>query len=179
MMCMAVRTQQVGYVYIGLLFAIVILGALGSVAILANAREGHANRLAELEWSGKQLERAIRSYYEATPGLVVKGYPSDLHDLLLDQRYPSTVRHVRAVYRNPFSKEGAWILMRTPTGHVCGVAAQHTTPFGPVDRRFFFLAATPESPNGTGRPPKQSHCALPTEQGRPVATRVSTITEKL
>lgn len=114
--------RQRGFTYLGLLFAIALLG-IGLVAAsevwVSTARH---QRMAQLDWAGGQIVTAIGSYYEASPGSV-KVYPASLQELLEDHRYLTIRRHLRQLYTNPFTGRVDWELVVAGDGRVRGVRA--------------------------------------------------------
>jgi type II secretory pathway pseudopilin PulG len=98
-----------GFTYIGLLIAVALLSiglaAVGQVWSTAMKRE----RERELLFIGAEFRRAIGHYYEASPG--VKQYPRSLDDLLKDQRFPVTKRHLRKIYLDPMTGKPNWGLI--------------------------------------------------------------------
>ena len=97
-------------------------------------------KLVELEWIGAQFTEAIGSYYQSSTGLT-KTYPPSLQDLLEDRRYAVPRRHLRAVYRNPFTSKSDWDLVRTVDGRVRGVRVTVPTGAGGQTREFLYLPA--------------------------------------
>lgn len=100
-----------GYTLLGVLFLLVVLGlglaALGRVWETSVRRDKEADLL----FVGDQYRRAIESYYKATPG-TEKHYPQRLEDLLEDNRFPDTRRHLRQIFRDPLSNGREWGLVR-------------------------------------------------------------------
>lgn len=80
-------------------------------------------KLQELDWIGEQFVEAIGSYYESSPGSR-KVYPNALTDLLEDRRFLSMRRHLRTVYRNPFTLKSEWHAIPSPQGGIVGIAVQ-------------------------------------------------------
>lgn len=74
----------------------------------------------ELLFVGGQFQRAIRLYYEHTPG-TVKRYPQNLEVLLKDDRYLTLQRYLRRVYSDPITGKREWGLVRAPDGGVMGI----------------------------------------------------------
>lgn len=109
-----------GFTYISLLAIIaimgIVLGAAGEVWHMALKREKER----ELLFVGDQFRRAIRLYYEHTPGQG-RRYPESLKDLLSDPRYPSTRRYLRKIYTDPVSGSTEWGLVKGPAGEIIGV----------------------------------------------------------
>jgi type II secretory pathway pseudopilin PulG len=112
-------TRQGGFTYLGLLFFVALIGvglaAVGLVWHTAVKRE----REAELLFVGEQYRRAIKSYYDASPG--AKQYPRSLEDLLLDPRFPNVRRHLRRMYADPMSGAKDWEVVSAPDGAILGV----------------------------------------------------------
>lgn len=113
---------QRGFTYLGLLVAVALLsvGLVGASEVwVASANR---ERALQLDWAGQEIRRAIGSYYESSPG-GVKAYPLSLEDLLEDRRHVVPRRHLRRLYRNPFSEAVDWDLMRVPGGGIQGIRA--------------------------------------------------------
>ena len=116
-------TGQAGFTYLGVLFVIALIG-ISLIAISEVwATTGRRQKLDELDWVGAQYQQAIGSYYDATPGVVVKTYPRTLDHLLSDPRYVTTRRHLRQIYPNPFSANAEWEVIRAADGGIRGVRA--------------------------------------------------------
>ena len=100
--------RQLGFTYLGVLFVVMAFGlALVSVAVVwrtAVQRE----REAELLFIGKQYRQAIASYYASGQ----REFPARLEDLLLDPRFPDVRRHLRRLYRDPFTGATEWGLVK-------------------------------------------------------------------
>ena len=116
-----------GFTYIGLLFAIAILGfamaAVGTMWSTAAKRD----REQQLLWTGAQFRRAIASYYtNGPPG--VREFPRDLADLLEDRRGPVIRRHLRRLYVDPRDGE-------LSTGRSCGCPMRRSSASPAVRRR--------------------------------------------
>lgn len=130
--------SQRGFTYVWVLLCVALMGAglvAGSEVWVTSAR---TQRLQELEWIGMQFTQAIGSYYESTPGSV-KRYPRTLEDLLEDRRFMTTRRHLRMVYRNPFTHKGDWELIRSADSEVRGVRMSVPIEEGHRVREFIYL----------------------------------------
>lgn len=107
--------QQQGFTLLAVLFLVAVLGvgmaALGLVWETAARREKEA----QLLFVGDQYRRAIESYHRATPG-GTRQYPKRLQDLLLDRRFPQTVRHLRRLYADPVTGSPEWGLVKEGEG---------------------------------------------------------------
>ena len=112
-----------GFTYLGLLFALALLGlalgAAGTVWSVVRQRD----REQQLLWAGGEIRRAIGQYYQGGPG-GLRSFPQSLQDLTEDRRGPVMVRHLRRVYRDPMTPDGDWELIRASDGGVTGVASK-------------------------------------------------------
>jgi type II secretory pathway pseudopilin PulG len=103
--------RAAGFTLLAVLFLVTIFGigmaALGRVWETAARRQKEA----QLLFVGEQYQRAIERYYSATPG-GAKAYPRRLAELILDPRFPHTVRHLRRLYRDPISGSQEWGLVK-------------------------------------------------------------------
>jgi type II secretory pathway pseudopilin PulG len=112
---------QRGFTYLGVLLAIALLGIGLVAASEVWTMTAKRQRIEQLDWVGQQYVQAIGSYYEATPGVVVKTYPKTIDELLIDSRYATPRRHLRAIYVNPFTGQNDWILLKTTDGGIRGI----------------------------------------------------------
>ena len=114
--------REGGFTYLGLLFALALLGlalgAAGTVWSVARQRD----RERELLWAGGEIRAAIGKYYLAGPG-GLRAFPKSMADLLEDRRGPQTVRHLRRAYTDPMGKGAEWEWIRGSDGALIGVAS--------------------------------------------------------
>lgn len=107
-----------GFTYVGLLLVValagVVLAAAGELWSTTVQREREARLLAV----GGELQRALQSYYDASPG--TKTPPETLEALLDDRRFPTTRRHLRRIYDDPMTGKKDWGLVRMG-GRIVGV----------------------------------------------------------
>jgi type II secretory pathway pseudopilin PulG len=126
--------RATGLAYIGLLVAIVIIGAalaaVGEVWTIQSQRE----REVELLFRGDALRTAIGYYVSVSPGSVAR-YPQDLQDLVQDPRWPQIKRYLRRVYEDPMTGAADWTLIRAPDGGIMGVAS--SSKDAPIKRQGF------------------------------------------
>jgi len=113
------RAPQSGFTYIGLLFAIVILGITLSTVGVVWSTQIRRDREAELLYAGDQIRSAI-GRYRAAGGQ----YPQALTDLLQDDRSPAVRRFLRRVYPDPMTNSVDWDLIMAPEGGILGVASK-------------------------------------------------------
>ena len=112
--------RQKGVMLLVLLFLIAGLGV--AMAALGTLWSTHVQREkeAELLFVGDQYWLGIERYYQRSPG-TAKQYPPSLDVLLLDPRFPTTVRHLRRLYRDPITGSETWGLVKSPEGGIMGV----------------------------------------------------------
>ncbi len=106
-----------------MLFLLFLIASLGvAMAALGTLWHTQAQREkeAELLFIGDQYRQAIERYYRLTPG-TAKQYPPSFDVLLLDPRFPTTVRHLRRLYRDPITGSEQWGLEKTADGGISGV----------------------------------------------------------
>ena len=112
--------RQRGFTYLAVLFLIAMMGVmLASIGTMwQTARQRDRER--ELLFIGNQFRQAIKSYYEKESG-TVKKYPASLDELVKDNRFVTTQRHLRRVYRDPMRGDKDWGLVKAPEGGIMGV----------------------------------------------------------
>jgi len=131
------KSRQRGFTYIGLLFAVAILGiTLASVGVVWSAQL-RREREAQLLFIGDQYRQAIGRYLQAGGT-----YPLSLADLVEDKRVPMPRRFLRRLYPDPMTGAVDWELIQNPDGGIMGVAsASQQQPikvanFRPIDATF-------------------------------------------
>lgn len=131
------HVQQAGFTYLGLLFAIVILGLTLSAVGVIWSTQARRDREAELLFVGDQFRQAIGRYY-SNGGV----FPRSLDNLLEDKRVPFPRRFLRRVYPDPMTGIADWQLVQAPDGAIMGVASSSqgkpikVAGFRPVDATF-------------------------------------------
>lgn len=105
------RGAEAGFTYLAMLFAVVLMGL--ALAAAANVWDTASKREKEVEllFVGQQFRTAIDSYYNASPR-AAKEFPRSLDDLLIDKRFPQSVRHLRRIYVDPVTGEREWGLVK-------------------------------------------------------------------
>jgi type II secretory pathway pseudopilin PulG len=131
------RGNQQGFTYIGVLFAVAIMG----VALLALSemwvKTAERQAMSQLDWVGQQYVKAIESYYYSGTGSA-HIYPKELENLLEDKRYLSMRRHIRVLYTPPLIGNVEWKAILAPDGGIQGVALQQGGGAG-LDRKYIFV----------------------------------------
>lgn len=155
---------QAGFTYLMLIFAIAVAGILLATAGQAYGEKQRSAREAQLLRVGEAYLRAIESYYLSSPGSA-RVYPKKLDDLLQDDRFVTTRRHLRQLYLDPIANTSDWGIVQSPQGGIAGVysssdaepliarelmIAGHRIPFGSryADIKFVFVPK-PKAPGQT------------------------------
>lgn len=112
------RTQR-GYTYLLVLFTVAVLGLFAAQAGVVWQLAAQREREAELLFIGVEMARAISSYAAETPAGTAK-WPTGLDQLVEDRRYPTPRRHLRRIYRDPFSGVAEWGLV-IESGAIVGI----------------------------------------------------------
>jgi type II secretory pathway pseudopilin PulG len=121
----AAAGRQRGFTYLGLLFVVMVMGLMLTLA----SREWHTTvqreREAQLLWAGHAYRLAISAYFAAG-----HRYPAALHDLLIDDRFPVPKHYLRQLYPDPMTGQADWTLIMTPdqTGIQGVVSTSQGTP---------------------------------------------------
>jgi type II secretory pathway pseudopilin PulG len=119
-MCDVERAATRGFTYVWVLLMVAVMGAGLAAAAQVWTTFAQRERERELLFIGTQFQRAIASYYEATPG-TVKRFPRTFDELLEDKRFPVVRRHLRRVYPDPMTGKAQWGLIQAPDGQIVGV----------------------------------------------------------
>lgn len=106
-------SAQTGFSLLFVLFSIALLSITLTAASLVWSTELREQKERELLFVGQEYRNAIRSYYLMIPGR--PEYPTSLQSLILDPRFPNTVRHLRKIYPDPLTGH-ALALVRDPQG---------------------------------------------------------------
>lgn len=109
-----------------ILLGVLVLLMIAGMAVANYSQSWWAARQRALEqellFDGLAYQRAIESYYLATPG-PVKALPVSLNDLVNDNRYPQPVHHLRKLYPDPLNPSRPWGLIKQG-GAILGVYSQ-------------------------------------------------------
>lgn len=112
--------RQAGFTLLGLILLIAVLGiglaALGVMWHTASQREKEK----ELLFIGDQYRQAIESFWRLSPS-GIKRLPKNFEELLVDPRFPNTVRHLRRIYRDPMTNSLEWGLVKDTDEGIYGV----------------------------------------------------------
>ncbi|BCR05973.1 type II secretion system pseudopilin TklG [Desulfuromonas versatilis] len=130
-----------GVTLLVVLVMLVVLGLSAGIAGSTWSSVMHREREEQLLWVGDQYRKAIESYVTFNPrepggtGAIravptgIPLYPNRLEDLLRDQRASQVVRHIRKLYKDPFTGED-FELVKDQGGRIKGVrSASKLEPF--------------------------------------------------
>jgi len=124
-------SPQSGFTYIGLLVMIVIMGLGLTVVGRVWSTTAQRERETQLLFVGHAFRTAIFSYYQSG-----HRFPSDLKELVQDDRFPIAKRHLRRIYVDPITGQADWTLILTPDGQsIMGVAS--SSQRAPIKRAGF------------------------------------------
>jgi type II secretory pathway pseudopilin PulG len=112
------RRNEAGFTYIGLLFAIAIIGITLATVGVVWSTQIRRDKEVELLWIGDQYRTAI-GRYRASGGQ----YPQALTDLLEDKRFPVVRRYLRKLYADPMTGAADWQPIVAPGGGILGIAS--------------------------------------------------------
>lgn len=113
----AVGAPQSGYTYLLVLFIVAGLGLLVAQTGLVWHQAAQRDREAELLVIGVEFSHALSSYVKAGAD---QSLPESLQQLVEDRRGPVLVRHLRRIYRDPFTGRPVWGLEKAG-GRISGV----------------------------------------------------------
>jgi type II secretory pathway pseudopilin PulG len=114
----AMPRTAAGFAYIGLLFAVAILGITLSAVGVVWSTQIRREKEEQLMFVGDQFRIAIGRYL-ASGG----GYPESLNDLVEDKRTPVARHYLRRIYPDPMTNGVDWDLIKAPEGGIIGVAS--------------------------------------------------------
>jgi len=124
------RARQAGFTYLGLLAAVALMGLLLSMAARVWTLTEQREREEQLLFAGDAIRLAISSYYAHG-----HRYPNTLKDLLVDDRSPVPLHHLRRLYLDPMTNGTDWQLVHSPDGGFKGVYS--ASQLAPIKRRNF------------------------------------------
>jgi type II secretory pathway pseudopilin PulG len=114
----AMPRTAAGFTYIGLLFAVAILGITLSAVGVVWSTQIRREKEEQLLFVGDQIRLAIGRYV-ASGG----GFPESLTDLVEDKRTPVARHYLRRIYPDPMTNSVDWDLIKAPEGGIIGVAS--------------------------------------------------------
>jgi type II secretory pathway pseudopilin PulG len=125
-----------GFTYVGLLFAVMLIGLMLTVVARVWRTTVQREREAQLLWVGHAYRMAISSYFAFG-----HRYPATLQNLILDERFPEPKHHLRQLYPDPMTGKPDWTLLLTPNqSGIEGIAS--SSQAAPIKRDGFDLIDT-------------------------------------
>lgn len=118
----AFKRDDAGFTYLGMLFAVVVIGITLAVAGQVWSTASKRGKEEELIYRGNEIRKAIGRYYEESPG--AKTYPRGIEDLIKDSRFPVIKRHLRRFYEDPFTGNQDWAFIKAVDSGVMGVKSR-------------------------------------------------------
>lgn len=114
------RAGERGYTFVAVLVLLALVTLGTSMAGPVWSEQVRREREQDLLRIGALYARAIASYRDISPGST-KQYPRSLDELLLDTRFVTVRRHLRARYPDPVTGGQAWGLVTDAENRVIGV----------------------------------------------------------
>ena len=130
-----------GFTYIGILFAVALLGISMAATGQLWSLESQRSRERELLWTGAQYRAAIASYYAHAPG-GIRQLPRTIDELVVDLRGPTPMHHLRRAYPDPMTHGADWEIQYAADGGILGIASRASgkpikqAGFSPADSLF-------------------------------------------
>ena len=112
--------RQDGFTYLGLLFAIALMGATLALTGVVWHTVQQREKERQLLFVGQQFRQALAAYYNRSTG-TVKQFPKALDELLKDPRQLTSQRYLRRIYRDPMTGQTEWGLVKTTDDRIMGV----------------------------------------------------------
>ena len=106
-----------------LLVALLSVSLLGATEVDSTLARRERERA--LLQAGHEFRQALARYQAGRAGVAGGQYPARLEDLVLDPRYPRTVRHLRRVLPDPITGLAEWGLVRR-NGRIIGLHSLST-----------------------------------------------------
>jgi type II secretory pathway pseudopilin PulG len=116
------RGSSTGFTYLGILFAIALMGVALAAAGTLWSTAAQRDREAQLLFVGHEFRNAIASF--AASGPSASQLPRELEDLVQDDRQALPRRHLRRIYQDPMTGNTEWELLRDPDGGIYGVRSK-------------------------------------------------------
>jgi type II secretory pathway pseudopilin PulG len=114
------RAGERGYTIIAVLALLTVAALSLSVAGPIWSQDAKREREQELLRIGLLYAHALKSYRDAAPGNLVT-YPERLEQLVLDDRFVGTRRHLRALYPDPVNPGQPWGLVLDDRQRIVGI----------------------------------------------------------
>jgi type II secretory pathway pseudopilin PulG len=121
---------QLGFTYVGLLVAVVVLGLMLTLASRVWSVSEQRERETQLLFVGGEIRSAVGRYVAAH-----RKFPQSLEDLLGDNASAAPRRFLRRLYYDPMTNSTDWELIPAAGGGIMGVASK--SKLTPIKRTGF------------------------------------------
>ena len=112
--------KQQGATYLILLIALALMSLASAMSLSAGHSLALRDKEIELLFIGQQFRAALLSYEQHSPvGALPR--PSELQQLLTDDRSPVPRRHLRRRFVDPLTGRDEWGLLKDNSGRIVGV----------------------------------------------------------
>lgn len=135
------RPGQRGHAFLFTLLLVALLSVSLLLASEVYSTLERRERERALLQVGQEFRLALQRYQAGRAGVAGGQYPAQLQDLVLDPRYPDTVRHLRRIYADPITGSAEWGLV-LQGGRIVGLFSPSPLPpikqdgFEPDDAAF-------------------------------------------
>jgi len=114
------RSSNDGFAYLTLLVVLAVMAIVISGASVNLSHQAQREREEQLLFVGEQFYNAIESYYAVSQDQT-KRYPTDLKQLLIDNRGIKPKHHLRKIFQDPITKTFDWGLVLNTQKQIIGV----------------------------------------------------------
>lgn len=109
-----------GFGWLFVLMTLAVASAAGSAVAQRWSDQISREKERQLLRVGEAYARALAEYRADSPGSD-KRYPRSLEQLVLDDRFVGTRRHLRELYPDPITGQADWALLRDARGDIMGL----------------------------------------------------------
>jgi len=119
----AAGASERGVVLLTVLVFILVSTLAASAMVVRYDTERRREKELELLFVGAQYRKAIASYYNTIPPRGARSLPPSLDALLVDERFPTPVHHLRRLYKDPMTGQQDWEVV-SRSGGIAGVRSR-------------------------------------------------------
>jgi type II secretory pathway pseudopilin PulG len=103
--------------YLAVLFLVAMMSLAATAAMLVWSVEGRREKEQDLLFVGSEFAKALNEYRRHRPN-ASQPYPTELEQLLADERASQVVRELRRIYVDPITGRVDWVLVRNRGGGI-------------------------------------------------------------
>lgn len=130
--------RQAGFSWLFVLFLLAVASAAGAVVAQRWADQSSREKERQLLRIGDAYAKALAEFRASSPGSD-KRFPQSLEQLVLDNRFVGTRRHLRMLYADPVTGRADWVLLRDARGDITGLHSQsERQPWAQIAMRLEF-----------------------------------------